>query len=454
MPGRLSTDRPPPAKASSELDPERLSRYGGGVASDQPRSGNRGDVVTETTDALEAEFSVPDHVPPELVHYLDQWNGPDYLADPIGYWDTVREEYRVFYSPAHGGFWCLTRYDDVHEAFQRTELFSNRFVNIPGRPVRLLPISLDPPEHTKYRRLLNRPFSPAQIERLTHRIREMAVNLVEPLTKVESCDFMEDFASRLPTQVFCEILGLPLEAERKFLDWNYVIVHVQGDEEGNARQKQANDELGVYLADLVAQRAHAPRQDLISELLPLTIDGRPLSAAEAVDIVYLLFMAGLDTVISALCWAWRYLAQHDEQRARIVKDPSLIPSAVEELFRYFSFLQPTRTVATDVEFAGVRMLAGDRVMLTPGSVGRDERHFADAGIVELDRPANRHIAFGVGPHRCLGSHLARAEMVVAMQEWHQRIPDYRITKGATIRFHGGAVVGPDNIPLDLTPSSK
>jgi cytochrome P450 len=395
---------------------------------------------------------VPDHVPPELVHPLDQWNGPDYLADPVGYWDGVRERFRVFYSPHHGGFWCLTRYDDVHEAFQRTDLFSNRFVNIPGRPVRLLPISLDPPEHTKYRRLLNKPFSPMQIERLKARIRELAGSLTEVAGSLERFDFMDVFAARLPTQVFLQILGLPLDAEQRFLEWNYVIIHVQGGAEADARQKQANDDLGAYLTAAVAERACSPRSDLISELLPSEIDGRPLEPAEAVDMVYLLFMAGLDTVIAALAWCWRYLAEHPEQRARILEQPALIPDAVEELLRYYSFLQPTRTVTRDLEFAGVHMRAGDRLMLTPGSVGRDRRHFPHAGEVAFDRSANRHIAFGAGPHRCLGSHLARAELVIAMDEWHKRIPHYRIPEGETVRFHGGAVTGPDYLPLERLPA--
>jgi cytochrome P450 len=395
---------------------------------------------------------VPDHVPPALVHHLDQWNGSEYLVDPISWWDGVRDDRRVFWSPYHGGFWALTRYEDVHQAAQRYDDFSNRLVNIPGRDVRLPPISLDPPEHTTYRRLLNQPFSPMNIEQLTGQIRGLATDLVDGIKTKQQFDFMDDFANPLPTQIFSQMLGLPLDEATKFIEWNYTIVHVQGGEEGNRRQQQANAELGAYLTDLVALRHAQPEKDLISALLPVEIDGRAITEAETVAMTYLLFMAGLDTVIAALGWCWRFLADNPTHRQRIIDEPSIIPNALEELLRYHSFLATTRTVTHDFEFAGVSMKEGDRVMLGIPSAGRDEAQFDNAHVVDFDRKHNRHMAFTVGPHRCVGSHLARAELTIALDVWHQQIPHYRITEGETIQFHGGAVAGPDNLPLTLLPT--
>jgi cytochrome P450 len=391
----------------------------------------------------------PENVPADLVHDLDHWNGPDYLADPIGFWDDLRGPYRVFWSPFHGGFWCLTRYEDIHEAFQRADLFSSRITNIPGREVRLLPITLDPPEHTTYRRLLNLPFSPARIALLMDKITDRSNALIDDVIDRGEFEFMDTFAKALPTGIFCDLLGLPHDEVKKFLEWNYIILHVHGDAEGQERQRIANEELGTYLGDLVAERTSRPHDDLVSALIPLEIDGRPITRDEAVSMTYLLFLAGLDTVTSALGWCWKFLAEHPSHRQQILSNPAIIPKAVEELLRYHAFVEDSRTVTRDVEFAGVMMKEGDRVMLPTSSACRDEAEFPDALTVDFEREPNRHIAFASGPHRCLGSHLARAELHIAMELWHQRVPDYELGQGE-IRYHGGAVVGPDCLRLTIT----
>jgi cytochrome P450 len=228
---------------------------------------------TQTTPGFD---DLPAHVPPELVHMLDHWNGPDYLADPIGFWDDLRDRYRVFWSPAHGGFWCLTRYEDVHAAYQNAELFSSNPQNIPARDAHLIPTSLDPPEHTKYRRLLNEPFAPARVERLSVRIIEVCNELLDHLAAQATCDFVADFAQALPTQIFLELMGLPADQIEKFMGWNYTILHVNGVD-GIERQRQANEEVQAYLAEIVAFRRNHGGDDLVSFLLPLPIDGRTLT---------------------------------------------------------------------------------------------------------------------------------------------------------------------------------
>jgi len=393
--------------------------------------------------------TVPDHVSADLVYPLDHWNGAAFVEDPLSFWDGLRDDRRVFWSPFHGGFWCLTRYEDIHEAFQRPDLFSSRLTNIPGREVKLLPISLDPPDHTKYRRLLNQPFSPARIDVLIGTIAERCQALLDGLAGQNGCDFIDAFGKALPTSIFIDLLGLPPEEIEQFMAWNHTILHVHGDAEGQALQRQANEELSVYLSELVAVRKTARADDLISVLIPLEIDGRPLADEETIALAYLLFMAGLDTVTSAMGWSWKFLAEHPAHRQQIVDDPSLIPAAIEELLRFHSFVQDARTLSRDAVFAGVEMKAGDRIMLPTASADRDEDQFPDAMTVDFQRDPNRHIAFAAGPHRCVGSHLARAELRIAMTEWHARIPHYRLTPGAEVHIHGGAVVGLDQLPLDF-----
>jgi cytochrome P450 len=396
------------------------------------------------------DWLVPDHVPEELIHPFDHWSDPSYIADPIGYFDPLRRRFRVFWSPRLGGFWCLTRYDDIHSAFQQPDLFSSRLTNIPGREVRLLPISLDPPEHTKYRRVLNKPFGPAAIEDLSGQIRQRCADMVDAVVRNgPRVDFIDALAQPLPTTMFCQLLGLPMEDVEKFLEWNYTILHVSGTPERAARFQQANEELNLFLNDLVAFRKTHPGDDLVTRMLSEEVDGRPLTHAEALAMAYLLFMAGLDTVTSALGWSWKFLAEHPAHRQQIVDDPALIPGAVEEILRCYSFVEDARTLTRDAEFAGVTMRAGDRIMLPTSSAGRDESQFPHALEVDFHRYPNRHIAFASGPHRCLGSHLARAELHIAMEEWHRRITNYRIAAGAEIVFHGGAVVGPDTLPLEI-----
>ena len=315
--------------------------------------------------------------------------------------------------------------------------------------MRLLPISLDPPEHGKYRRLLNRPFSPPNMEALSDQIEARCNALIDSVIDQGGCEFIDAFGKPLPTGIFCDMLGLPQEEVKKFLEWNYVILHVHGDEAGQARQRKANEELTAYLRDLVFSRTTDPRGDLISQMIPLEVDGHSMTADETLATAYLLFMAGLDTVTAGLGWCWNFFAENPVHRQQLIDDPALIPNAVEELLRYFAFVEDSRTLTRDAEFAGVQMKAGERIMLPTSSACRDEEEFPNALTVDFHREPNRHIAFAAGPHRCLGSHLARVEMRIAMTVWHQRIPHYRIREGAKASFHGGAVVGPDTVPLEF-----
>jgi cytochrome P450 len=208
-------------------------------------------------------------------------------------------------------------------------------------------------------------------------------------------------------------------------------------------------EITAYLKDLIAARRGAPQQDVISDLLAGEIDGQPIDDEAALDTAVLLFIAGLDTVTAALGWIFYHLARNPVDRRRIVDEPALIPQAVEELLRYHSFLDVARTAVVDTTVGECPIRKGDRILIDSRSAGRDEAEFDRAAIIDFDRPAsaNRHLAFGAGPHRCLGSHLARMELRVAVEEWHRLIPDYHLDPGAQIRFYGGGVAQLRELPL-------
>jgi len=389
--------------------------------------------------------TVPAHVPAELVRDFDYHNDPEFLADPFAAFDRLRGT-RVFWSTSFGGYWVLTRAEDIREAFQHPELFSNHPVGIPageGWPRKLIPEELDPPEHGVYRHILALPFSPGAVVTMAEQVRSVCIGLIDPLVDAGGCEFLDAFARPYPTTIFTGILGIPVEESAKFLAWNYDLLHSYESE----RRAQAGANIAGYLTQHIEERSREPKEDLTSYLLAASVEGRPMTKEEVLDTCFLMFMAGLDTVTAALGFIFRHLAEHPELRRRLVAEPGLVPQAVEELLRFHAFVNPARTVTRDVTFAGVEMKQGDRVLVSTALASRDPEEFTQPTTVDIHRERNHHIAFGAGPHRCVGSHLARRELHVAVNEWLARIPDFRVGEGAEIRAHGGGVMGIDHLPL-------
>jgi cytochrome P450 len=393
-----------------------------------------------------APADCPAHVPAGLVREFDCHFDPAFALDPVATFDRHRE-LRAFWSPALGGFWVFTRLEDIREALQQPDLFSSRVFSLAANyPRRLIPEGLDPPEHGKYRQVLAPLFSPGAAARMEAQVRSVAAGLVEGFAADGGCEFAAAFARPFPTAIFLSLTGLPASEAETFAAWNHKLVHGYDDPGGRTAAGRA---IADYLVAFIERRRAegAAGDDVIGALLAGRIDGRPLSDDEIYDTIFLLFMAGLDTVTAALGFAFRFLADRPEHRRRLVADPGLIPKAVEEMLRAYSIVNPARFVTRDATFAGVELRAGDRVLLSTTLADRDPDAFADAEAVDFDRAANRHIAFGAGPHRCLGSHLARLELRVALEEFHARIPDYELAPGAVIVGHGGGVLGLDEVPL-------
>jgi cytochrome P450 len=365
--------------------------------------------------------------------------------------DELRERCPAFRTDALRGFWVLTRHADIVAAYQDAGLHSNSAISVidPEPAARWIPIMLDPPEHTAWRRLLRPLFTPARAAAMEGAVRRRCAQLLDDLAGRGSCDLVTDFARRFPTTVFLEFMGLPVERLEEFLEWEYAVLHPPPSGAGRA---EAMGEVMAMFTELIARRRAEPRDDLVSAAIGFEIDGRPVTDAELLQLCVLMFLAGLDTVTAQLSYTFWHLAVHDADRARIAAEPQIIPDAVEELLRAYALVLPARKLTADSERHGCPMKAGDMVMLPLMMANRDPRVFPEPDVVDFDRTPNRHIAFGAGPHRCLGSHLARLELRVALEEWHRRIPDYRIPDGARPMEHASLVLGLDTLPLTWEPA--
>ncbi|TDD39026.1 cytochrome P450 [Actinomadura sp. KC06] len=364
--------------------------------------------------------------------------------------DELRERCPAFRSEAGRGFWVLTRYGDIVAAYQDAVSHSSRAVSVidPDPGYQWIPVMLDPPVHTTWRRLLRPLFTPARAAAMQDAIRRRCTSLIDGLADKGACDFVTDFARRFPTTVFLEFMGLPVDRLGEFLEWEHAILHPPPSGEGRG---QAMAKVTACFQQLIAERRAAPRaerrDDVVSVAITFEVDGRPVTDGELLQLCVLLFLAGMDTVTAQLSYSFWHLAGHDADRARIVAEPGIIPDAVEELLRAYSPILPARKLTADVDVHGCPMRAGDMVMLPLAMANRDPRVFPDPHTVDFGRTPNRHVAFGAGPHRCLGAHLARLELRIALEEWHRRIPEYRVPDGAQPTEHTGLVLGLDSLPL-------
>ncbi len=342
----------------------------------------------------------------------------------------------------------VSSYEDVIWAFRHPEVFSSAGGTVALGQQPLLPLEVDPPRHTAYRRLLNPQFVPREIEQLEPDVRRIVTELLDSFVARGSCDFHEEFATPLPSGIFLSLMGLPSEDLPRFLIWrdNSIRPDVEpGDFEGAEKIRlETAKEISDYFRVAIEQRRHAPDDSLLSRLVQSEIDGVPLTETELLGMSHLLLLGGLDTVTATLDCMITYLARHPDERRRVVEDPTGIPSAVEELLRVLTpVMVVPRSINEEVELGGVNLEHGDRVILCLGAANDDVEF---GGEVDLARNPNRHVAFGAGNHLCLGAHLARLELRVALEEFHRRIPDYDIAEGETIHFSPG-IRQADHLPI-------
>ncbi len=354
------------------------------------------------------------------------------------------------------GIICHRR--DIEEAFRHPEIFaSTEAVDLSNvRP--LIPLNIDPPHHKKYRKILDPLFAPRAMAALEQPVAELANKLMDDFEGQEEIDFGPSFSVPLPSQVFLTLLGLPLEELPTFLAMKDGIIRPErvvgvpgGHPDAKAHQVKTAQSIYDYFDKVLDEREREPRDDLVTGFLNTEIEGDRLSREEILDISFLFLIAGLDTVTASLDCMFSFLARHPEHRRQIVDNPALIPSAVEELLRYETpVIGVPRKALQDTELGGCPIKAGDQVTVLVGSGNTDDTEFGDGDVVRFDRDPNRHMAFGGGIHRCLGSHLARQELRVALREWHKRYPDYHVKPGGPLDYTSG-IRSIDHFPLVLGP---
>jgi cytochrome P450 len=309
----------------------------------------------------------------------------------------------------------------------------------------LIPLQIDPPDHRKYRKILDPLFAPPRMRALEESVARLVKGLIDAFVDDDEIDFTRQFSVPFPSQVFLTMFGLPSEDLPRFLKMkdgvirpDHVVGHPFGHPKTEAYQRETADSIYAYFEHVLDERAGKRRDDLLSHFLHVEVDGDRLTREDMLDICFLLLIAGLDTVSASLDCFFGYLAEHPDARRKLVQEPDSIPSVVEELLRWETPVMGVARVATrDVEVGGCPITAGEQVMVLLGAANVDESEFADAGEVRWDRETNRHLAFGGGIHRCLGSHLARLELRVALRDWHRRIPDYRVKPGTDLDYTAG-----------------
>jgi cytochrome P450 len=337
----------------------------------------------------------------------------------------------------------VSGYDDVVWALRHPEVFSSapEAISI-GQEHPLIPLQVDPPNHAKYRRFLDPQFSPKRIAALEADTEVIVNDLIDGFIGDGHCDVHQAFATPLPSAIFLRLMALPLSDLPMFLRWRDDSIRPDVDptdlEAAQAVRDRVGHDISAYFDAALDDCRQNPADGLMTSIALGEVDDRPLTRGEQLGICHLLLLGGLDTVTATLDCELAYLALHPEQRARLVADPSLTAGAVEELLRHETpVMMVVRVIKQDHELGGVQIHAGDAAVILIGASNCDDAQFGDAALVDFAREANRHLAFGAGPHRCLGSHLARLELRVALEQWHRRIPDYRIADGVEIQCSSG-----------------
>lgn len=335
----------------------------------------------------------------------------------------------------------ISRHDDVVEALRTPEVFSSGEGAVSIGQIRpLIPLQIDPPDHSKFRKILDPLFAPKRIAAIEEATRALVVSLIEAVVPAGKGNFHATVAEPFPSTVFLQMLGLPVSRASEFIALKDGIIRpdVSGPGGREAAVAATGQRIYAVLQEVVDARLAAREDDFISGFLDAEVDGQRLTPDDVVDIGYLFFLAGLDTVTASLDCMIAYLAQHPEQRRRIVDDPSIIPAAIEEMLRWETpVTSVARITAVDTEVRGCPIAAGTKIGLSIGSANTDPEFWDQADTIDFDRPVNKHLAFGGGVHRCLGSHLARMELRVCLEEWHARVPDYRIADGIELSYSPG-----------------
>ncbi len=391
-------------------------------------------------------------------------HSPEYAENSAAINADLRAKCPVAHTEAHGGFYVISRYDDVVAAAKNDAAFASGHdvngisplgVTIPPAPVPMYPIEMDAPDYLPYRKLLNPFFSPGASKQWEQPVARWVDVCLDQVIEKGSFDIVDDLANPVPSLFTCEFLGLPIENWRDYAQIQHEIIYTPPEEQGPVVMRYLEAAGGVW--EFIAERRkHPSGVGLIDALVTAEIDGQPVPEDMVFSMVNLVMAGGFDTTTAVTANALIYLADHPEQRQRLLDNPDLIPQACEEFLRYFTPQQGlARTVTEPVTVGGVELQTNDRVLLSWASANQDESAFERPDEVILDRFPNRHTTFGIGVHRCLGSHIARIELTSMVRGVLARMPDYRIDHDAARRYTSiGIINGWINAPATFTPGER
>lgn len=355
----------------------------------------------------------------------------------------------IFWTTSNEGHWVSTRGEDFKHFVGNADYYSSSINVVPrdrnfGVPV--IPLNLDPPEHTKYRALFTSTFSPKNVIPMGESARKLSIDLIDSFYQKGQCEFQSEFAYRLPIAIFMNIVGIPGSERPRLLPLADAVVRP-----ANPDDREPFMALAAFALETIHLRRANPGNDLLSQLVQTEVDGKLIEDDVLVGMLLLLLLGGLDTVAATLGYVTRFLAREPELRRQLKKrleeNPDSMQGTLEELFRRFPVSTLIRVVTKDHEYKGIPFQSGDLVCCYTGAHSLDDREFANPLALDLGRKMGYHGGFGYGPHRCPGSMLARVELKVFLEEWLKRIPDFEIEPGAELRTRSGLVVALDKLPL-------
>lgn len=395
--------------------------------------------------------NIPAHVPAELVREYDFKKEMVGVTDSYLEFSKLHDGPDIFYTPDQGGHWVLTRFEDMEYAFKNAAEFSSESALIPkgARPLRLLPLESDAPLLQDYRAILQPFFMPDRIGLLEGKIRELTTSLIDDVYAKGECEFVSDFALKLPIGIFMRLVDCPDSDAAALIPIADNFFHGETPE----IQHAATEQMVGYVATKLQERKNNLGDDLLSALLTGKAEGgtRNLTEHEVLGMGIVLLLGGLDTVTSTLGWIARFLAMNDSHRRQLVEHPELINNALEEIMRRHNIGSLARMVKQDMVYKGITMKAGEMVLLPTVAAGIDERRFPDPFKVDFARKDKKHLGFGAGPHSCIGSWLGRTELRSFMTEWLKRIPEFSMKPGAAPSYITGVTHALRTLHLEWKP---
>jgi cytochrome P450 len=396
----------------------------------------------------------PAHVPADRVYDIDMYALAGIEEGYHEAWKRIQQPGvpDLVWTPRTGGHWIATNGDTVREIYSDPTRFSSENIWLPkeaGEKYEMVPTRMDPPEHTPYRKALDKGLSLAQIRHVEDRVRAVAAELVADIASRGHCDFSADYANIFPVKVFMALADLPMEDVPRLSRFAHQMTRPEGDtpEEMAATLEAGNAGFFAYVDPIIRARRGGTGDDLITVMVNAEINGRPIDHDKALGLISLLLLAGLDTVVNFLSFMMIHLARHPELVAELRADENVLKRSAEEMFRRFPVVSEARMVARDQVYRGVELKRGDMILLPTALHGLDERENPDPMTVDPDRRGMSHSTFGGGPHRCAGLHLARMEAIVTLQEWFKRIPEFRMRDGSDPVYYSGVVAAVDNVQL-------